>query len=217
MVDRSNEQWVRDLTSTGAMQGAALNDLRGVLERSALFYIRGRLAGNADVGADEVRALTEDIAQEASLVVLARLETFRGEARFTTWAGSIALILAISTLRRRLWRDVSLDRLTDAWQEPASTLVPGNGWSNPQLATQRRAIWEVITEVVHSDLTPRQREVLDLIVLKGVHTQIVEERLDMSPSALYKMTHDARRKLKAGLAKRGYSTGEILSAFAAER
>jgi hypothetical protein len=38
----------------------------------------------------------------------------------------------------------------------------------------------------------------------------------MTPSALYKMTHDARRKLKAGLVKRGFTLEEILHAFEAE-
>ena len=74
----------------------------------------------------------------------------------------------------------------------------------------------VIREVVQTELTERQRLVLNLVVINGVSTEEVETLLKTTPSALYKLTHDARRKLKAGLLKRGFTTSEILSAFAVE-
>jgi RNA polymerase sigma-70 factor (ECF subfamily) len=216
MAQRSDAQWIADLKSSGQAQQAALREMGQALERSALFYLNRRLAGSESVASDEIAALAQDVTQEASLLVLQKLDSFRGEARFLTWASSLAVRVAMTALRRRLWRDLSLDRLSDGWQEPAASLVPANGWANPQLATQRHAIWDTINEVVHSELTDRQRQVLDLIVLKGVHTEEVEDRLGVTASALYKMTHDARRKLKAGLMKRGLTTQEILAAFAAE-
>lgn len=216
MADRTNAEWIEALSSEGDALDGALSDLRAFLEKSASFYIRRRLSGSEGVAWDEMQSLAEDSSQEASLLILQKLDSFRGESRFLTWAASFAIRSAMTALRRKLWRNVSLDRVPDGWQEPASTAVPANGWSNPQMATQRLAIWDVITDVVRSDLTTRQREVLNLVIIRGVSTEEVEERLGMTPSALYKMTHDARRKLKAGLQKRGYSTGEILHAFAAE-
>jgi RNA polymerase sigma-70 factor (ECF subfamily) len=217
MAQRTDAQWLADLRSEGEAQDAALDDLRDSLERAALFYARRRLGGSEDVGADEVAALAEDSAQEALLIVLAKLETFRGEAKFLTWANSLCVRVAMTALRRRLWRDLSWDRLTDGWQEPTAAMVAASGRADPQLAAQRQAIWDVINEVLNTDLTERQRLVLDWIVLKGIHTEEVEDRLGVTASALYKLTHDARRKLKAGLGKRGFTTGEILEAFAAER
>ena len=80
----------------------------------------------------------------------------------------------------------------------------------------RAAMWSVIKDVVQHDLTDRQRHVLNLVVINGVDADEVAERLGVSAGARYKLTHDARRKLKAGLLARGYSTVEILEAFAAQ-
>jgi RNA polymerase sigma-70 factor (ECF subfamily) len=193
-----------------------LEDLRTVLERAAAFYIRRRMAGREGVAMDEVLALAEDIAQEATLIVLEKLHTFRGEARFVTWADAIAVGLAMNAVRKRMWRDLSLDRVPDGWQAPAERAIASEGWANPDMEIQRRAMWDVITEVARTELTDRQREVLNLLVVAGVDSDEVAERLGMSAGALYKMTHDARRKLKAGLLKRGFTTSEILSAFASE-
>jgi RNA polymerase sigma-70 factor (ECF subfamily) len=59
--------------------------------------------------------------------------------------------------------------------------------------------------------------VLNLVVIHGVDAEEMAERLGITAGALYKLTHDARRKLKAGLLARGFSTAEILEAFAARR
>ena len=102
MAERSDAQWLEELRSEGRVQEAALDDLRAVLQRAALFYARRRLGGSEGVGGDEVAALAEDSAQEASLIVLAKMETFRGEAKFLTWASSLAVRVTMTALRRRL-------------------------------------------------------------------------------------------------------------------
>lgn len=215
MPDRSNEQWLAELRSDGLEQQQALEDLRRALERAALFYVRRRAPGLKGAADDELESLAQDAAQEATLQVLDKLDSFRGESRFLTWASAIAVGRAMTALRRRLWQDVSLDRMPDGWQEPADIAVSGNGWEHPDLAAQRREMWQVIRDVVAQELTQRQREVLNQVVLNGANAEEVADRMGTSPGALYKMTHDARRKLKAGLLKRGYSTDEILDAFAA--
>ena len=215
MPDRSNEQWLAELRSDGLEQQQALEDLRRALERAALFYVRRRAPGLKGAADDELESLAQDAAQEATLQVLDKLDSFRGESRFLTWASAIAVGRAMTALRRRLWQDVSLDRMPDGWQEPADIAVSGNGWEHPDLAAQRREMWQVIRDVVAQELTQRQREVLNQVVLNGANAEEVADRMGTSPGALYKMTHDARRKLKAGLLKRGYSTAEILDAFAA--
>ena len=117
------------------------------------------------------------------------------------------------------WTDGSLAVMVDAaWRV---SLVLLAAWGITRLARRepaalRHAIWAVIQEVVAVDLTPRQRQALDLVVINGVSTEDVEEYLGVTASALYKMTHDARRKLKAGLEKRGFTTQEILGAFSAD-
>jgi RNA polymerase sigma-70 factor (ECF subfamily) len=215
MPDRTNAGWLDALRPRDAPDPQALAELRAHLERSALFTIRRRLSTAHGVASDEIDSLAEDSAQEGLLLVLENLGSFRGEARFLTWAAAIAVGVAIGALRRRLWRDLSLEHMPDGWQEPASSAATSGGWEHPDLAAQRTEIWSVIREVVQRDLTDRQRQVLNLVVINGVDSDEVAERMGVSPGALYKLTHDARRKLKAGLVARGFSTHEILQAFSA--
>jgi RNA polymerase sigma-70 factor (ECF subfamily) len=214
MPSRSNEEWLTCLTGSPDRQAPALADLRGVLEKAALFYVKRSPIG-AGLTSDQVQAAAEDVSQEATLLVLAKLATFRGEARFVTWASSFAIRIARTAMQRRAWRNLSLDRSDHAWQEAEAVVSSTAGWQNPQQALQRRAIWDVINDVVQKDLTDRQREMLDLVVLQGVSTEQVTEHLQTTASAMYKAVHDARRRLKAGLLKRGFTTAEILDAFAA--
>ncbi len=78
-------------------------------------------------------------------------------------------------------------------------------------------LWAVIQEVVRRDLTDRQRQVLNLVVIYGVDAEEVAERLGISAGALCELTHDARRNLKVGLPARAFSRVEIVQAFAARR
>jgi RNA polymerase sigma-70 factor (ECF subfamily) len=215
MPPSSNEEWLACLSGSTDDQKPALVDLQRVLARAALFYVKRSPIG-IDVTDDQARALAEDISQEGALLVLSKLSTFRGEARFETWASSFAIRLARTAMQRRAWRNLSLDRKPDAWRDAERTVSSDAGWQNPQHALQRRAIWDVINEVVTSDLTERQREMLDLVVLQGVSTEQVTEHFSTTASAMYKTVHDARRKLKAGLLARGFTTAEILEAFAAK-
>lgn len=148
------------------------------------------------------------------MAVRAKLQSFRGESAFPTWASKFGVGMALATLRKRQWRDVSLDRLPDGWGQPPETAISKDGWQQPELAAQRHEIWRAIQEVVSNDLTEKQRQVFNYILIHGVNAMVVADRLDMTPGAVYKLTHDARRKLLAALERRGLSKEEILSAFA---
>ena len=217
MPERTNAAWIDALAAPGGPDPVALADLRAQLRRAARFSIRRRLGTAPGVMSDEIDSLAEDCAQEALLIALRKLGSFRGEARFVTWASAIAVGVALAALRRRLWRDLSLDHMPDGWQESASSATSSSGWEHPHLAAQRTEIWSVIRQAVQHDLTDRQRQVLNLVVIHGVDAEEVAERLGITAGALYKLTHDARRKLKAGLLARGFSTAEVLQAFSAQR
>ena len=105
---RTNDEWVEDLREPGQRREAALDDLRQVLANG---LTRG-LVGQVDTAAPEFDALVDDFVQEALLKVLDNLESFAGRSLFTTWANKIALNLGLTELRRKRWRDSSLDQLT---------------------------------------------------------------------------------------------------------
>jgi RNA polymerase sigma-70 factor, ECF subfamily len=125
MRERTNEQWLAELR--GANPDQALADLYDLL-------VRGLRAGLGSYGGG-VDANAEDFAQEALIKITDNLDSFRGESRFTTWAQKIAMNVALTELKRRRWRDVSLQdlfaRRQAANREPADTQL-----SPEQLALQ---------------------------------------------------------------------------------
>ena len=106
MSDRTNLEWREALLSPQA--DTALTDLRAILLRGLRYALAGRGVTESDL---------EDFTQDALLKVLRELASFRGEARFTTWAQKVAVRVALTELRRRRWRDVSLQDLMAEHEE----------------------------------------------------------------------------------------------------
>ena len=208
---RGNNQWLHDLNQPGPEQEEALEDLRSILVRG-LGYAMAKYAKVTE-------ADLEDFAQEALLKILVALDSFRGESRFTTWAQKIAVHTAFTELRRRRWRDVSLEAVTappDA-EDGATRFIP-NTLADPstgseQLATQHE-ILEVMRRVITEELTDRQRQALVAVRFHGMPIAEVAQRMDTNPNALYKLLFDARKRLKARMLARGLLSEDILGAFA---
>lgn len=214
---RSNDEWVQDLSATGAIQAAALEDLRIYL-RKAVHIAFQRFPGYLAGMDDEARAhLAEDCTQEALLAVLSQLHQFRGESRFTTWAYNFAVNKAMTAVRRVRWKDVSLEALMDD-DAPATALgretAPG---ANPEQQAQASEAWAVVHQVIEHELTERQRAALRGVVIQDIPLDEVAQTLGTNRNGAYKLLHDARRKLKGKLLERGFAPAEILATFAAAR
>ncbi len=200
---RNNESWLAGLRSADpTVQGSAVVDLRDFIRRALGKSLGGR-------GVDD--AALEDFSQEASMRVLEKIDTFRGESKFTTWALSISLRVAFTELRRRRWKDVSLEELrtetlTEApsWQEPALS---------PRTAAHRNQVVEAMYRVINHELTQRQRTVV-LAELNGIPAVVIEEQLGTNRNALYKLLHDARKRMLRGLSEAGITAEEVREAFA---
>lgn len=207
MVEHSNEQWVAALSqpSTGEYD-VALEDLRVILVRG-LGYA---LADRSNVRDNDL----EDFAQDAILKILKGLHTFRGESRFTTWAHKIAVRVAFTELRRRRWRDVSLDEMTESREGntdfiPESLADPSIG---PEQEAMQQAILRTLRRLIRDELTDRQRQAMQA-VLKGMPLEEVARRMDTNRNALYKLLHDARRRLQKRMLDEGLSAQDVMSAF----
>jgi len=199
--ERTNEQWVADLR--GPDPEEALADLYDLL-------VRGLRAGLGSYGGG-VDANAGDFAQEALIKITGNLGSFRGESRFTTWAQKIAMNVALTELKRRRWRDVSLEELfarrEAANREPADTQL-----SPEQLALQNTVLQE-LRRIVEEELTDRQQEAVVAVILEGMPVSEVARRMDTNQNALYKLLHDARRKLKRQMEAAGLPAEEVLAVF----
>lgn len=216
MVERTNEQWLVDLTSDDStVQAVALDDLRVYLRRGIMYYLSHERSDLADLSGEELRQMAEDFSQDATLRILDNLESFRGDSRFTTWAMKIATRTAISELRRARYKDFSLDELT-ADGEFMLSLEGGDGnnqTAGPERATEQVNVMQIIQQALDEVLTERQRTALEAVTLRGVPMDIVAEQMGTNRNALYKLLHDARKKLRTHLENQGIVMGYVFNLF----
>jgi RNA polymerase sigma-70 factor (ECF subfamily) len=210
---RSNAAWQRDLAGQGDDQAAAIGELRALLRRAALYTLSRSGIHGASLASSQVEAIAEECAQEALLAILDRLGDFRAESKFTTWAYKFAVNIALTAARRERWKTVSLDHMLD--ENEAPVWLPGGDAAvqSPEQRSQQGEVWALVQQVMDAELTPRQRRVLRAMVFDEVPLDEVVRHLGSNRNAVYKLVHDARRKLKAGLEARGYSVADILELF----
>jgi RNA polymerase sigma-70 factor (ECF subfamily) len=202
---RSNQDWLRDLRASSP---EAIEELRLALLRGLRAALSGKVQGDLD-------AISEDFAQEALLKILSSLDSFRGESRFLTWAQKIAIHVAFSDLRRKRWRDVSLQNFTETPEgEEYTPLLLTDPAPSPEVQAARRELLRNVERLIFEELTERQRTALLAILQDGLPLQEVAHRLDTNPNALYKMLHDARQRLKRRLEEKAdFSAQEALALF----
>ncbi|HET7572273.1 MAG TPA: sigma-70 family RNA polymerase sigma factor [Gaiellaceae bacterium] len=199
---RLAEDWHLDLHGDGARREEAAAHLHALLLRAARFEVARRRAALPQLGGDELDSLAQEAAADAAASVLRRLDDFRGESRFTTWAYKFALLEAAVKVRRRAWRDRELTLDPESW----SQLEHAAG--GPEASAERSALLAAVQEGIRDVLTPHQRDVLVALALNGVPIDVLAERLGSNRNALYKTLHDARRKLRAHLEAGGHLGGD---------
>jgi RNA polymerase sigma-70 factor, ECF subfamily len=192
VLDREAEAraWLGALRATGAERDDAIRRLHELLLRAARFELGRRRRMLAYSSRDTLDDLAMQSANDALTAILAKLDDYRFESRFTTWAYKFAILEAAVRTRRRAWQERELPIDPDAWTAlPARTLDPAED-------LERRDRLRAVIEAVRNELSPHQREVLGALVLAEVPIDVLAERLGTTRGALYKTLHDARRKLR---------------------
>ena len=102
-------------------------------------------------------------------------------------------------------------------ESDAPVWLPGgdSAMQSPEQRSQQEEVWTLVQQVMDAELTHRQRQVLRAIVFDELPLDEVVRHLGSNRNAVYKLVHDARRKLKASLEARGYPVGDILDLFSA--
>lgn len=201
-MSRDNDSWLADLGGEGAERESALCDLR-----DALFGNLRKALSNHPT--DD--AFVEDAVQDSLIRILDRLDQFQGRSQFLTWTTAIAIRVAMTELRRSRWKDVSLDEvMADADFVPERAI---DTESAPGAQAQRQAILDSMQQVIENQLTDKQRTAL-LAELKGMPQDEIARHLGSNRNAVYKLTHDARKKLKQGLEAAGYTATDVVAAIA---
>ncbi len=141
--DPASRRWLEELRDHGAVRDEAIGRLHVLLLRAARFEVARRRRVLPHVRGGDFDDVANQAADDALVAVLARLDDFRGESRFTTWAYKFALLEAAVKLRRRAWqgREIPLP-------EPGGLeLLPGmraHREGCPACAEERDSLFELV-------------------------------------------------------------------------
>jgi len=209
MRKRSNDEWLSDLRSPGSAQESALGDLRQIIYNGLPYSIGKYLPFDSP----QFDSLADEVTQETLLRILSRLDTFEGRSHFTTWVHKIAIRIALTELRRRKWRDVSLEEIIEEkYLSQTPTIIADNSFG-PDINVEQQDMFSQIERLIREELTDKQRLAITAIGIQGMPMEEVARRMGTSRNALYKLLHDARIRLKKRMAEEGLSTEDVLSIF----
>jgi RNA polymerase sigma-70 factor, ECF subfamily len=201
---RNDGEWARDLASRDtALRDHAVSDLRDMLLRG----LAKSLSKNGRV--DD--AFLEDVVQEASMKVLTKLDGFEGRSAFRTWAVTIAVRTAVSKMRTRDWQNVPLDSVTtDAEFEPQVAIDTSE---TSDQTSSRRLVLSKLKELIDSELTEKQWTAITA-ELAGMPLPQLADKMGSNTNSIYKLLHDARKKLRRGLEASGFTIEDVHEAWA---
>lgn len=197
-LDADSAEWLSALRGSGVRREQALVRLHDLLLPIAQRET-GRRSRQMRLEGPELDDLAHQAAADALMAITRKLDQFRGESRFTTWAYKFVVLEVAAKMGRHFWRKPSASMDAEDWDrlperfglDPAEQLL----WGDLVAALHR---------AVDQDLTPRQRRVFVAIILNAVPLDAVVAELGSNRNAIYKTMFDARRKLRTSLVANGY-------------
>jgi RNA polymerase sigma-70 factor (ECF subfamily) len=183
-------EWVAALRGDAGDRDGAIGTLHALLLRAARSEVGRRRAALAHVRGEELDDIATQAADDALMAVLAKLDDFRGESRFTTWAYKFALLEAGVRLRRRAWQHREVVLEPDTWD------ALGDLRASAHDRVEQTELIAALAAAVDRVLTPHQRRVFVALALNEVPIDVLAERAGSTRGALYKTLHDARARLR---------------------
>jgi RNA polymerase sigma-70 factor (ECF subfamily) len=196
-VDRDSRVWLERLNSAGAERRAAIAELHALLLRAATFEVNRRRAMFRHLRGGDLADLAQQSADDALMAILGKLDDFRGDSRFETWAYKFALYEAAAKVRKRSWQGREIPLAAEEWP------LIADHRARPDADVETTELLAAIRDALEHALSSHQREVLIALALNEVPIDVLAERLNTTRGALYKTLHDARQKLRRALAVRG--------------
>ena len=203
-LDEESREWLRCLAGTdgGAEREQALARLHELLLRAARAELRRR---SRPVGIEgrERDDLAHQAADDALLAITGKLDRFRGDSRFTTWAYKFVILEVSAKLGRHYWRNPPAPAGDDAWER-----IPDRLGADPAALAESRELAGALRQAIREVLSERQRRVFVAIIVDGVPLDALVAELGSTRNAIYKTMFDARRKIRAHLVANGYLDDE---------
>ena len=190
-LDAESRSWWQRLHAPEPIRGWAIAELYERLRREAAFHVRQRAASLARFPRSDIDDVATQAAGDALVVLLRKLEDYRGDSQFLTWARRFAALEAPVSIRRRLGRDRV--RISD---DPERVVDVADLGESAHDRAEAHELLKSVGRVLRDELTPRQRTVLTEVAINGTSTGALAEQLETTPGAIYKSLHDARLKVR---------------------
>ena len=199
-LDAESRAWVEDLQASGPQRADALERLDDLLLRAARAEAGRRRHLYPEIRGAELDDVCRQAADDAVVAVTRKLDAYRGASRFTTWAYAFVILEVSVKLRRHAWRGGTIPTADDAatWDRLATR------GTSAQARIESVELLRALRRAVSEELSPRQREVFVAVALNDVQIDVVADQLRSTRGAVYKVLHDARRKLRARLEREGH-------------
>lgn len=199
--DAAIDPLVARLKGEPEVRDAALNELRDLLVRGLSKLMSSRYGGGYSA---------EDVVQDALVKILESLDQFAGRSRFTTWAMTVATRIGISEMRRKHYKDVSIDSFAS---DGATFEVANEGDVTMSAEFDRQLMVAKLQMLIEQNLSEKQRFAIRAS-LAGLPVEVIAEKSGSNRNSVYKLVHDARQKLRSGMESAGISADELAAAFA---
>lgn len=178
---RSDEELVRAYLEGDS---SAFEELVGRYE-STIMNMAYRLLGN--------RSDAADVCQEVFVLLMRKLGSFRGEAKFSTWLYRVSLN-ACHDHARRMKRHISLSESPGEDLPEMEQRLPDSGVDSPEASLERAEIQRTVQKAI-AVLPFKFKEVIYLHDLKGYNYKEVAEILDISLGTVKSRLNRARNRL----------------------
>lgn len=157
-----------------------------------IFSIARRMLGND--------ADAEDVLQEVLLLVIRKLDTFRGESQLGTWLHRVTVNAALAHREKRFNRQKHEvgDLIDEIREKPPLTSV--NRWSVSPDETILAAEQHEIIESAIKTLPEPFRDVFVLADVEGLPNSEIADMLGLSIPAVKSRLHRARLRMRDALA-----------------
>ncbi len=177
----TDEELVRDFL---AGDHAAFEEL-ATRYQPAIMNMAYRLLGNrSDAG---------DVCQEVFVLLLRKLGSFRGEAKFSTWLYRVSLN-ACHDYARRSRRNVSLSESPGDDLPEIEQRLADDGLEAPEASMERAEVQKAVREAI-SRLPYKFKEIIYLHDISGYNYKEVAEILDISLGTVKSRLNRARNRL----------------------
>ena len=130
-----------------------------------------------------------DLCQEVFVLLLKKISSYRGEARFLTWLFTVTRNQALEEVRRKGRNSRKMNRFKA--EIGGVQGAPNRG----ERRVDRERMGEMITVFVR-DLPQRQREVFQMSELQGLSSPEIGKILDLEPGSVRAALLKARRSLR---------------------